>query len=199
VCLCSVARHPVCTHPPTHPLSPTNTQSHTCRHRHHHIHMLPPQSTSYPAAAVRCEQLDIDYIDGMLLLPLIVEHTIGGRGRGGRRDDGGRVLHRWHAAAAPHMHGTRSVRHGCKGQQAMPSSHEAYPPPAPCRGNKLSRVFAAAACNCFRLPLCCADERSPLCGHTYESLAVRSDSPPQSCSATWLSNRAVPLPPVWGR
>lgn len=28
--------------------------------------------------AVRCEQLDIDYIDGMLLLPLIVEHTIGG-------------------------------------------------------------------------------------------------------------------------
>lgn len=28
---------------------------------------------------VRCEQLDIGYIDGMLLLPLIIEHTIGGR------------------------------------------------------------------------------------------------------------------------
>jgi len=27
---------------------------------------------------VRCEQLDIGYIDGMLLLPLIIEHTIGG-------------------------------------------------------------------------------------------------------------------------
>jgi hypothetical protein len=28
-------------------------------------------------AAVRCERLDIDYIDGMLLLPIIIEHTIG--------------------------------------------------------------------------------------------------------------------------
>jgi hypothetical protein len=27
---------------------------------------------------VRCEPLDIGYIDGMLLLPLIIEHTIGG-------------------------------------------------------------------------------------------------------------------------
>ncbi len=26
---------------------------------------------------VRCEPLDIGYIDGMLLLPLIIEHTIG--------------------------------------------------------------------------------------------------------------------------
>ena len=26
---------------------------------------------------MRCEQLDIGYIDGMLLLPLIIEHTIG--------------------------------------------------------------------------------------------------------------------------
>jgi hypothetical protein len=30
--------------------------------------------------AVRCEALDIGYIDGMLLLPLIVEHNIGGAG-----------------------------------------------------------------------------------------------------------------------
>ena len=29
--------------------------------------------------AVRCEVLDIGYIDGMLLLPLIIEHTIGGQ------------------------------------------------------------------------------------------------------------------------
>lgn len=27
---------------------------------------------------VRCEALDLGYIDGMLLLPLIIEHTIGG-------------------------------------------------------------------------------------------------------------------------
>ena len=27
---------------------------------------------------VRCEPLDLAYIDGMLLLPLIIEHTIGG-------------------------------------------------------------------------------------------------------------------------
>lgn len=26
---------------------------------------------------MRCEALDLGYIDGMLLLPLIIEHTIG--------------------------------------------------------------------------------------------------------------------------
>jgi hypothetical protein len=37
-------------------------------------------SSFLPSAAllsVRCEPLDIGYIDGMLLLPLIIEHTIG--------------------------------------------------------------------------------------------------------------------------
>ena len=34
--------------------------------------------------AVRCEPLDIGYIDGMLLLPLIIEHTIGGSVGGAR-------------------------------------------------------------------------------------------------------------------
>lgn len=38
----------------------------------------PPTPTHIaPSSAVRCEALDIGYIDGMLLLPLIIEHTIG--------------------------------------------------------------------------------------------------------------------------
>ena len=46
-------------------------------------------SASLPLAAgefipVRCEPLDLAYIDGMLLLPLIIEHTIGGAPHAGQ-------------------------------------------------------------------------------------------------------------------
>ena len=43
-----------------------------CQHVLHCVRFL------YFLNAVRCEALDIGYIDGMLLLPLIVEHNIGG-------------------------------------------------------------------------------------------------------------------------
>lgn len=40
-------------------------------------HLAPHLSCVVAPLAVRCEPLDLAYIDGMLLLPLTIEHTIG--------------------------------------------------------------------------------------------------------------------------
>lgn len=88
---------------------------------------------------MRCEQLDLGYIDGMLLLPLIIEHTIGA------------VVALAAAATAPQQ-GACCV----PVLAGVPTWHGA------------ARISQ-------KCPMCppfyhAADERSPLCGHTHDSL-----------------------------
>ena len=112
-----------------HCLAPSAQPRRTCSHTHAHA-----------LCAVRCEPLDIGYIDGMLILPLIIEHTIGECERAGAGEGvagAGRVGARLPVPQPPAARPLPPAPH--------PPTHPHPPPTHP-------------------------DERSPLCGHTHDSL-----------------------------
>lgn len=111
---------------------------------------------------MRCEPLDLAYIDGMLLLPLIIEHTIGALRLLGALRGGGRML----------------VPEGsswCSRGKGLRAAQQQFLAPARPPG---------------------ADERSPLCGHTYDSLAVRGRGC-GCCLGRQLRQRLGPLLDLW--